>query len=29
MPNTIGSPGIIGDSTDAEYFIDNISVEKN
>ncbi|XZE45268.1 PQQ-binding-like beta-propeller repeat protein [Pirellulaceae bacterium SH467] len=29
MPNTQGSPGIFGNSTDAEFYIDNIKVSAN
>jgi hypothetical protein len=28
-PNTHGSPGISGNSTDAEFYIDNVKVMKN
>jgi hypothetical protein len=29
VPNTVGSPGIFGNSTDAEFYIDNVSVDAN
>jgi len=29
LPNTIGSPGLFGNSTDAEFYIDNVMVSGN
>ncbi|MCF7962398.1 MAG: PQQ-binding-like beta-propeller repeat protein [Pirellula sp.] len=29
LPNTVGSPGLFGNSTDAEIYIDNVSVTAN
>lgn len=29
VPSTVGSPGIFGNSTDAEFYIDNIAVDAN
>jgi outer membrane protein assembly factor BamB len=29
VPNTKGSPGLFGNSTDAEFYIDNVSVDAN
>jgi outer membrane protein assembly factor BamB len=29
LPNTVGSPGLFGNSTDAEFFVDNVVVSAN
>ncbi len=29
LPNTVGSPGLFGKSSDAEFFIDNVTVKAN
>ena len=29
LPNTIGSPGLFGNSSDAEFYVDNVSVTAN
>lgn len=29
LPNTIGSPGLFGNSTDAEFYVDNVTVTAN
>ncbi|MEQ1826621.1 MAG: PQQ-binding-like beta-propeller repeat protein [Pirellula sp.] len=29
LPNTTGSPGLFGNSTDAEYFVDNVMITAN